>query len=49
MPPGGRPGPYGDMRDHGTPEHSGDWWTTGYTKSNTSACDTYTASADKVS
>jgi predicted metalloprotease len=38
-----------DMRDHGTDEHSGDWWSTGYGKNNTARCNTYAASSDQVS
>ncbi|RMI34461.1 hypothetical protein EBN03_07910 [Nocardia stercoris] len=39
----------GDMRDHGTSQHMGDWWTTGFDKNKTAQCNTFTASDGDVS
>ncbi|MBY8855955.1 neutral zinc metallopeptidase [Nocardia sp. CA2R105] len=38
-----------DMRDHGTNQHSGDWFSLGYDRNNTARCNTYTASSSQVS
>ncbi|MFI5781294.1 neutral zinc metallopeptidase [Nocardia sp. NPDC051570] len=39
----------GDMRDHGTARHMGDWFSTGFDKNKTAQCNTFTASANQVS
>ena len=39
----------GDMRDHGTTEHAGDWWSTGFDKNVTAQCNTFTAPSGQVS
>lgn len=39
----------GDMRTHGTSQHTGDWYMTGIDKNNTSQCNTFTAPSAKVS
>ncbi|MQY17845.1 neutral zinc metallopeptidase [Nocardia macrotermitis] len=38
-----------DMRDHGSNQHSGDWFSLGYDRNNTARCNTYTASSSQVS
>ncbi|MBO0854300.1 MAG: neutral zinc metallopeptidase [Nocardia sp.] len=38
-----------DMRDHGTTQHSGQWWDTGFGKDNTAQCNTFIAPAGQVS
>ncbi|MBU3060370.1 neutral zinc metallopeptidase [Nocardia sp. NEAU-G5] len=45
----GRGDAKGDMRTHGTSQHTGDWFMTGVQQNNTSQCNTFTASSDKVS
>ncbi|MEU6561728.1 neutral zinc metallopeptidase [Nocardia nova] len=37
-----------DMRDHGTPEHAGDWWSAGFDKNATAQCNTFTAPSGQV-
>ncbi len=39
----------GDMRDHGTSEHGGDWFETGVDKNRAAQCNTFTAPASSVS
>ena len=39
----------GDMHDHGSAQHMGDWWSTGYDQNATSQCNTFRAPAHQVS
>ncbi|MBF6333287.1 neutral zinc metallopeptidase [Nocardia transvalensis] len=39
----------GDMRDHGSARHMGDWWSTGFDKNKTAQCNTFTAESGQVS
>ncbi|WP_280344396.1 neutral zinc metallopeptidase [Nocardia neocaledoniensis] len=39
----------GRHRDHGTPEHNGNWYNHGYTKNRNFECNTWLAPADEVS
>nr|WP_040744785.1 neutral zinc metallopeptidase [Nocardia transvalensis] len=39
----------GDMRDHGSAQHMGDWWVTGFEKNKTAECNTFEAPASQVS
>ncbi|MFF0489402.1 neutral zinc metallopeptidase [Nocardia sp. NPDC004068] len=39
----------GDMRDHGTARHMGDWFSTGFDQNKTAQCNTFTAPATQVS
>lgn len=39
----------GDMRDHGTAEHGGQWFETGLNRNLTPQCNTFTVSASEVS
>ncbi|MCX4093749.1 neutral zinc metallopeptidase [Nocardia sp. alder85J] len=39
----------GDMRDHGTSQHMGDWWSAGFDDDRTAQCNTFTAAATDVS
>lgn len=39
----------GDMRDHGTTEHGGDWFELGLEHNRTAQCNTFTAPAEDVS
>ncbi len=39
----------GDMRDHGTARHMGDWFSTGFDRNKTAQCNTFTAPAGEVS
>ncbi|MQY31479.1 neutral zinc metallopeptidase [Nocardia aurantia] len=45
----GRGDASGDMRDHGTSQHMGDWWSAGFDDNKTAQCNTFTASAGDVS
>ncbi|BCK52491.1 peptidase [Nocardia wallacei] len=45
----GRGDAAGDMRDHGSAQHMGDWWTTGFEQNRTSQCNTFKAPASQVS
>ncbi len=38
----------GDMRDHGTAEHGGQWFETGLNRNLTAQCNTFTVSASEV-
>jgi predicted metalloprotease len=38
----------GDMRDHGTAKHMGDWWSAGFDKNKTAQCNTFTATSGLV-
>ncbi|MET9489368.1 neutral zinc metallopeptidase [Nocardia sp. NPDC006630] len=38
----------GDMRDHGTSNNGGTWWSLGYDKNRTAQCNTFGAAANKV-
>ncbi|TCK01034.1 neutral zinc metallopeptidase [Nocardia alba] len=38
----------GDMRDHGTAEHGGQWFETGLARNLTAQCNTFTVSASEV-
>jgi len=38
----------GDMRTHGTADHYGAWWFTGYKNNRTQRCDTWTATSGDV-
>ncbi|QIS08221.1 neutral zinc metallopeptidase [Nocardia arthritidis] len=39
----------GDMRDHGTSQHGGQWFETGLDKNRAAQCNTFTASSSQVS
>ncbi|ATL71424.1 hypothetical protein CRH09_02150 [Nocardia terpenica] len=39
----------GDMRDHGTARHMGDWWSAGFDRNKTAECNTFTADSGQVS
>ncbi len=39
----------GDMRDHGSPQHYGGWYETGYRNNRTQKCNTWAASSADVS
>ncbi|MFD6401325.1 neutral zinc metallopeptidase [Nocardia sp. NPDC060249] len=39
----------GRHRDHGTPDHNGNWYNQGYTKNRNFECNTWLAPADEVS
>ncbi len=45
----GRGDSAGDMRDHGTTEHAGDWWSTGFDQNVTAQCNAFTAPSGQVS
>ncbi|PPJ18341.1 hypothetical protein C5E44_09670 [Nocardia nova] len=45
----GRGDSAGDMRSHGTAEHAGDWWSTGFDKNATAPCNTFIAPSGQVS
>ncbi|WP_024801074.1 neutral zinc metallopeptidase [Nocardia sp. BMG51109] len=38
----------GDMRDHGSAQNMGDWWSTGFDKNKTAQCNTFRAPASQV-
>ncbi|MFI1914677.1 neutral zinc metallopeptidase [Nocardia sp. NPDC020380] len=39
----------GDMRDHGSAQHMGDWWVVGYSKDRAAQCNTFSAATANVS